>query len=59
MEVTMNKQLQEYLLAWTNWYYGKSKYPKRLQDGLTWDQKLEAIRRTEQLKTIFGKDSNP
>ena len=50
-------QMQEFLLAWTNWYYGKAEYPLRLQNGLTWDQKQEAIRKTNQLKTIFGKTS--
>lgn len=48
-------QMQEFLTAWMNWYYGDGKYPLRLQDGLTWDQKREAISKTEQIKKIVGR----
>ena len=50
-------QMQEFLTAWINWYYGDDKYPQRLQDGLTWEQKLEAISKTEQIKKIIGRSS--
>jgi hypothetical protein len=50
-------QMQEFLTAWINWYYGDDKYPQRLQDGLTWAQKLEAISKTEQIKQIIGKSA--
>ena len=46
--------VQDFLTAWINWYYGNDSYPIKLQNGMTWDQKMEAISKTEQIKKIIG-----
>ena len=47
--------MQDFLVAWMNWYYGKDvPYPGEFQDQMTYDEKLEAIRKTEQIKLIVG-----
>ena len=47
--------MQEFLTAWINWYYGDGEYPNALQDQLTWEQKLEAMNKTAQIKKIIGR----
>lgn len=47
-------QMQDFLTAWMNWYYGNDKYPLDLQNKLTYNQKIEAIRKTEEIKRIVG-----
>jgi hypothetical protein len=47
--------MQEFLTAWINWYYGSEPYPDKLQDAMTYDQKIEAMRKTEQIKKIVGR----
>jgi hypothetical protein len=47
--------IQEYLTAWICWYYGEDPYPIKLQDQLTYDQKMEAMKKTEQIKKIVGR----
>jgi len=48
--------MQDFLVAWINWYYGKDvPYPGKLQDQMTYDEKMEAIRKTEQIKLIVGR----
>lgn len=49
-------QMQEFLTAWMIWYYGEGgEYPTALQDKLTWEQKLEAMSKTAQIKKIVGR----
>ncbi len=47
--------MQDFLTAWMLWYYGDAKYPLTLQDSLTYEEKLEAIKKTEQIKRIVGR----
>ena len=48
---------QDYLVAWMNWYYGDGPYPPltKLQDQMTYNEKMEAISKTEQIKKIVGR----
>jgi hypothetical protein len=46
--------MQEFLTAWINWYYGNDKYPMDLQNKMTYEEKMESIRKTEQIKKIIG-----
>ena len=46
--------IQEFLTAWINWYYGNDKYPLELQNRMTYEQRIECVRKTEQIKTIIG-----
>ena len=47
--------IQEYLTAWIKWYYGNDPYPNESQNRLTWDQKMEAIRKINQIREILGR----
>jgi len=47
--------MQEYLVEWMNWYYGNGSYPIKLQNQMTYDEKMEAISKTEQIKKIVGR----
>ena len=47
--------MQEFLTAWINWYYGNDKYPLTLQDKMTYEERIEAISKTEQIKKIIGR----
>lgn len=47
--------MQDFLVAWMNWYYGDGPYPTQLQDQMTFGEKLEANGKTEQIKLIVGK----
>lgn len=47
--------MQEFLTAWMIWYYGDGKYPLELQDEMTYEEKMEAIKKTEQIKKIVGR----
>ena len=47
--------MQEYLTAWIIWYYGDGEYPSALLDKLTYEQVMEAIKKTEQIKKIVGR----
>lgn len=46
--------MQQFLVAWVEWYYGNGKYPNEQQDALTWEEKMEAIKKTKQIKAIMG-----
>lgn len=46
--------VQEFLKEWVNWYYGEGNYPLKLQDNLTYEQKIEAMKKTENIKKIIG-----
>ena len=46
--------VQEFLTAWINWYYGDDAYPTELQDRLTYQQRMECLSKTEQIKKIIG-----
>ena len=48
------QQLQEFILAWTNWYYSNGKYPAELYDKMPWEMKLNAMNKTSQIKKIMG-----
>jgi len=48
-------QVQEFLTAWINWYYGDDEYPTALQDKLTWEQNVEAMYKTARIKEIIGR----
>ena len=45
--------MKEFLLEWINWYYGMVKYPLKLQNQMTYNEKIEAISKTQQLKKIM------
>ena len=47
--------MQEYLTAWINWYYGDGEYPSDLQSKLTYEEQMEAISKTAQIKKIIGR----
>ena len=47
--------MQDYLVAWINWYYGGEPYPTKLHFQLTYDEKMEVISKTEQIKKIVGR----
>ena len=47
--------MQDFLVAWMNWYYGDGEYPLELQNGLRYDQRIEAIAKTEKIKKIVGR----
>jgi hypothetical protein len=47
--------VQEFLTAWILWYYGNEEYPGKLQEQLTYDQKVECMKKTEQIKRIVGR----
>lgn len=47
--------VQDYLTKWMNWYYGNDMYPLKAQNKLTYDQKREAMKKTQQIKNIIGK----
>ena len=44
--------IHDYLVAWINWYYGDGQYPDELQNKMTYEQRLEATEKTEQIKKI-------
>ena len=46
--------IQEFLTAWINWYYGDDPYPTELQDRLTYEQRMECLAKTQQIKKIIG-----
>jgi len=47
--------MQDFLTAWMLWYYGDEKYPLELQNKLTYEEKLEAMKKTEEIKKIVGR----
>ena len=47
--------MQDFLVAWINWYYGDGPYPTHLQDQMTFGEKLEASKKTEEIKLIVGR----
>ena len=47
--------MQEYLTAWMLWYYGDAEYPSTLFVNLSWDEQLEAMSKTSQIKKIVGR----
>ena len=49
--------MQEYLVAWMNWYYGDGPYSPLIEFGnnMTHDEKMEALSKTEKIKKIAGK----
>jgi len=47
--------MQEYLVEWMNWYYGDGPYPTKLDNQMTYEEKMEAISKTEQIKKIVGR----
>jgi hypothetical protein len=53
--IIKNTQMQDFLVAWMNWYYGDGEYPLELQNGLRYDQRIEAIAKTEKIKKIVGR----
>ena len=46
--------MQEFLTQWVTWYYGDGKYPLELQDRMSYEQRMEAMMKTEQIKKILG-----
>jgi len=46
--------VQEYLTAWMNWYYGDDEYPTQLEQNLSHEQLMDAIRKKNQIKAIVG-----
>ena len=46
--------IQEFLIVWVNWYYGNNEYPLELQSRMTYEQRIECVGKTEQIKTIIG-----
>lgn len=47
--------MQDFLTAWILWYYGDAEYPLALQDKLTYEGRVEAMKKTEQIKKIVGR----
>lgn len=48
--------MQEYLVAWINWYYGDNNpYPIDVYERLSYTEKMETVSKTEQIKKIVGK----
>ena len=47
--------VQDYLVMWIQWYYGDAPYPNEIQNKMTWDEKIEAIRKTNEIKEILGR----
>jgi len=49
--------MQDYLVAWMNWYYGEDTipFPTEAHKNLTYEQMMEAMSKTEQIKKIVGK----
>ena len=49
--------IQDYLVAWMNWYYGEDTipFPIEAQKNLTYKQIMEAMSKTEQIKKIIGR----
>lgn len=47
--------VQDYLVMWIQWYYGNAPYPNEIQSKMTWDEKIEAIRKTNEIKEILGR----
>jgi len=49
--------MQDYLVAWMNWYYGDGTlpFPIEAQNKLTWEMMMEASSKTEQIKKIVGR----
>jgi hypothetical protein len=48
--------MQDYLVKWMNWYYGKDvPYPIKLQNQMTHDERMEAFSKTEHIKKIVGR----
>jgi len=50
-----NTMVQDYLVMWIQWYYGDAPYPNEIQNRMTYEQKLEAIRKTSKIKEILGR----
>jgi hypothetical protein len=47
--------MQDFLVEWMNWYYGDGQYPNKLQNQMTFGQKLEAMSKIGQIKKIVGR----
>jgi hypothetical protein len=47
--------MQEYLVAWINWYYGDGSYPTELDNQMTHDERMEAVSKTDQIKKLVGR----
>lgn len=47
--------MQDFLVAWMNWYYGNDPYPIQLQNAMTYDERREAMLKTERIKKIVGR----
>jgi hypothetical protein len=48
--------MQEYLVAWINWYYGENNlYPIDIFEKLSHAEKMETISKTDQIKKIVGR----
>jgi hypothetical protein len=46
--------VQDFLTAWINWYYGNDPYPTEAYGNLTFEQKMEAMSKSSQIKKILG-----
>jgi len=46
--------VQEFLTQWVIWFRGDGKYPLELQDRMSYEQRMEAMMKTEQIKKILG-----
>jgi len=48
--------MQDYLIAWINWYYGKDNpYPIDIFEKLSYTDKMETVTKIEEIKKIVGR----
>jgi len=47
--------IQDYLIEWMEWYYGDGPYPLTLGSQMTYDERMEALSKTEKIKKIVGR----
>ena len=47
--------VQEYLTAWMNWYYGDDEYPTQIEENMSYEQLMDAIKKKNQIKAIVGR----
>jgi hypothetical protein len=50
--------MQDYLTAWMNWYYGDGEYPTQMEENMSHDELMEAIKKKNQIKAIVGRSEN-
>jgi len=52
-----NDQVTKFVVEWMNWYYGEDTipFPIEAQKSLTYEQMMEAMSKTEQIKKIVGR----